>query len=210
MKAVSYIRVSTRRQGKSGLGIEAQRARIADFINSQGGELLAEYVDVNSGAKNDRDALQLAIAHAKRENATLVIAKLDRISRNVSFIAHLMERGIDFKIAEMGNATAFQIHVYAALAEEERRMIRERTKAALTAAKRRGVKLGRYGKVLAKQNKQAADAFAQEIQDRLISLRSKGLSFGAIAKELNQQGVMSFTGGRWYGTTVQRAYERVR
>lgn len=209
VKAISYLRVSTRTQGKSGLGLEAQRAKIADFVSSQGGTLFAEYIDVASGSRDGRNALLQAIAHAKQVNGTLVIAKLDRISRSVSFIARLMESGVNFKIADMADATSFQIHIYAALAEEERRLIRERTKAALAAAKKRGVELGRNGKALAKKNRQAAVGFAEEIRDHLISLRSEGLSFSNIANELNYRGIRSFRGGRWYGSTVQKAYERV-
>lgn len=209
MKAVAYIRVSTKRQGKSGLGLEAQRDKIAEFVKKQKAQLVAEYVDIESGTKNSRDALQKAIAHTKKVNGTLVIAKLDRISRRVSFIAGLMESGINFKIAEMSDATEFQIHIYAALAQEERRLISERTKAALAATKARGTKLGRNGKNLAKENKQKARRFANAIKGDLLSLRSDGLSFAAMASELNSKGIKSYTGGAWYGASVQKAYERV-
>jgi DNA invertase Pin-like site-specific DNA recombinase len=209
MKAVSYMRVSTKSQSKSGLGLEAQKERIADFIKKQGGKLIAEYLDVESGTVNHRNALKQAIAHTKKIKGTLVIAKLDRISRRVSFIAGLMESGVNFKVAEMPEATSFQLHIYAALAQEERRLISERTKAALGAAKARGVKLGKYGKTLAKKNKQAARGFSKKIKKDLISFRSEGLSYAAIADELNAKGLTSFNGGKWYGATVQRAYERI-
>lgn len=209
MKAVGYLRVSTKNQGKSGLGIEAQREKINQFICSCAGELVAEYVDVESGSRNERDALQQAIAHTKKINGTLVIAKLDRISRRVSFIAGLMESGINFKVAEMSDATEFQLHIYAALAQEERRLISERTKAALASAKARGVKLGRNGKTLAKQNKQEAKKFAGTIKDHLLVLRGQGLSFRKMAEALNDQEIRSYNGGLWYAATVQRAYERI-
>lgn len=208
MKIVAYMRVSTKNQGKSGLGLEAQRGKIAEFVIAHDGELIAKYIDVESGSKNERMELQKAIAHTKRVKGTLVIAKLDRISRRVSFIANLMESGISFKVAEMGDATEFQLHIYAALAQEERRLISERTKAALVAAKARGVELGKNGKVLAKKNKRTATKFAETIKDNLLSLRSQGLSFNAIAIELNNQEIQSYAGKKWYGASAQRAYLR--
>jgi DNA invertase Pin-like site-specific DNA recombinase len=209
MKVITYLRVSTKNQGKSGLGLEAQRERINCFLETYDGELLAEYVDIESGSKNERKELQKAITHAKKIKGTLVIAKLDRISRRVSFIANLMESGIDFKVADMGNANSFQLHIYAALAQEERRLISERTKSALQAAKARGVKLGENGKVLAKHNKQVATRFANSIKEHLNALRSQGLSFRAIAIELNKQNIQSYAGKEWYGSSVRRAYNRL-
>ncbi len=209
MKTVSYLRVSTKNQGKSGLGLEAQRERINLFVKTYDGDLVAEYVDIESGSKNERVELQKAIAHAKKIKGTLVIAKLDRISRRVSFIANLMESGIDFKFADMGNANSFQLHIYAALAQEERRLISERTKSALQAAKARGVKLGENGKVLAKHNRHVATCFAEGLKEHLYMLRSKGLSYRAIAIELNKQNIQSYAGKKWYGSSVRRAYNRL-
>ena len=209
MKIIAYMRVSTKSQGKSGLGLDAQKEKIKSFAEAHDGELIAEYVDVESGFKNERDELQKAIAHAKKIKATLVIAKLDRISRRVSFIANLMESGISFKVAEMSDATEFQLHIYAALAQEERRLISERTKAALKVAKAKGVVLGKNGKVLAEKNKRIATDFAETIKNHLLSLRSEGLSFRAIAMELNNQEIQSYAGGKWYGASVQRAYDRL-
>ena len=209
MRAIAYMRVSTKSQELSGLGLEAQKERIQRFLNDCGGTLEAEYVDVQSGAKDDREALLQAIAHVRRINGTLVIAKLDRISRRVSFIASLMETGINFKVAEMADASEFQLHLYAALAQEERRLISERTKAALKAAKERGVALGQHGKVQAKVNRQISVQFAEGIKDLLLELRSQGLSFRKIAQELNSKGIQSFQGGVWHGMSVQRAYLRI-
>lgn len=209
MLAVAYVRVSTKNQGKSGLGLDAQRTLIQRFLDDRDGTLVAEYVDVESGTRNDRDALQQAINHVRRINGTLVIAKLDRISRRVSFVAGLMESGINFKVAEMADATEFQLHIYAALAQEERRLISERTKAALSAARSRGTELGKNGKILAENNRRTAAQFAEKIKEQLLELRSCGLSFKQIAQELNDRGIRSFTGGEWYGMTVQRAYQRV-
>jgi DNA invertase Pin-like site-specific DNA recombinase len=209
MQAVAYMRVSTKTQGKSGLGLEAQRERIGRFLSAYDATMVAEYVDVASGSKDDRNALNQAIAHVKKVNGTLVIAKLDRISRRVSFIASLMESGINFKVAEMGDATEFQLHIYAALAQEERRLISERTKAALASAKIRGVALGVNGARLAKINKQSADDFARLHQDKILELRQCGLSFKDIADDFNGRNVTSFSGGQWYATSVQRTYNRI-
>jgi DNA invertase Pin-like site-specific DNA recombinase len=206
-KAVSYLRVSTDKQGKSGLGLEAQRERIGRFLNDKGAELLTEFVEVDSGSNDFRVGLKNAIAYAKKTDATLVIAKLDRVSRRVSFISALMESGVKFAVADLPNANAFQLHIYAALAQEERRLISERTKAALAAAKRRGTVLGKNGKILAKKSKAAAISFARSVKD-FLELRNSGLSFNAIAKKLNEQGIASATGGKWHGTTVKRAFQR--
>jgi DNA invertase Pin-like site-specific DNA recombinase len=137
---VSYLRVSTTRQGESGLGIEAQRAAVARHV--AGGCLLAEYLEVESGSKNVRPQLLAALAHAQATGATLIIAKLDRLARNVHFISGLMEAGIDFIAADLPSANRLTINVLAAVAEHEREMISARTKAALAAAKARGVRLG--------------------------------------------------------------------
>ncbi|MGY3427863.1 DNA invertase Pin-like site-specific DNA recombinase [Bradyrhizobium sp. F1.13.4] len=145
---IAYFRVSTERQGKSGLGLAAQRRKISDFVGGAG-KLIAEFCDVQSGKDDSRVELQRAIQLAKRENAKIVIARLDRFSRRVSFIANILEQGIGLVCAEMPNATDFQLHIFAALAQEERRLISERTKAALAEAKRRGVILGANGKNLA-------------------------------------------------------------
>lgn len=209
MKAIAYMRVSTKAQGKSGLGLEAQKERIERFIREMSGEFVAEYVDVVSGTKDGREQLKKAMAHVKKIDGTLIIAKLDRISRKVSFIASLMESGVRFAVAEMPNATAFQLHIYAALAEEERRLISERTKAALNAAKIRGVQLGQNGKSLAARNKQRADAFAKANSENIRNLYTDGNSYNKIAKILNDSNALSFTGGLWHAITVQRILKRL-
>lgn len=209
MKAISYIRVSTKSQGRSGLGLEAQRELIDRFLSSEDGELIQEYVECVSGAKNDRKILNEAILHAKRIGGVLVIAKLDRISRSVSFISSLLESGINFRIAEMPTATHFQIHIYAALAAEERRMISERTKAALKAARARGTVLGSYSAVLSVENRQRATEFANHVKEEILSYRSKGFSYRKIADALNECGITSFEGKGWYPATVLRAHRRL-
>src|SRR3954452_20134886 len=162
-KFIAYFRVSTQRQGKSGLGLAAQHRKISDFV-SGAGTLIAEYCDIQSGKDDSRLELQRAIQLAKRENAKIVIARLDRFSRRVSFIAGILEQGIGLVCAEMPHASDFQLHIFAALAQEERRLISERTKAALAEAKRRGAILGANGKQLAVKNRETADGFAASLR----------------------------------------------
>jgi DNA invertase Pin-like site-specific DNA recombinase len=139
---VSYLRVSTERQGKSGLGIDAQRQAIADYLNGSHWTLAAEFVETESGKHADRPQLQAALAACRKHKARLIIAKLDRLSRNVAFVATMMDSTVEFLACDFPQANRLTLHILAAVAEHERRMISERTKAALAAAKRRGVKLG--------------------------------------------------------------------
>jgi DNA invertase Pin-like site-specific DNA recombinase len=200
-KFIAYFRVSTERQGKSGLGLAAQRRKTLEFVASTG-SLLAEFCDVQSGRDDSRVELQKAIQLAKRENAKIVIARLDRFSRRVSFIAGILEQGIGLVCAEMPHASDFQLHIFAALAQEERRLISERTKAALAEAKRRGVILGANGKNLAAKNRKAADEFAATLQTKLDA-DLMGRSYSEIARQLNNAGVMTSTGKRFYPQTVK-------
>ncbi len=142
MQIISYLRVSTAKQGASGLGLEAQRAAVAAFTTSGGHTLVAEYVEVESGAKAARAQLAAALTSCRLHRATLVIAKLDRLARNVSFIANLMDGGVEFVACDMPHANRLTLHLLAAIAEHEREMISQRTKAALQAAKVRGLTLG--------------------------------------------------------------------
>ena len=139
---VAYYRVSTDHQGIDGNGILAQRKAVEDYLNGGKWKLVAEFTEVESGKRNDRPELERALAACKKHRAKLIIAKLDRLSRNVHFISGLMERKIDFVACDMPSANAFMINIYAAVAQEERRMISERTKAGLRAARERGVVLG--------------------------------------------------------------------
>src|SRR4051812_41758138 len=141
-KFVAYYRVSTTRQGQSGLGLEAQRKAVTDFLDGGHWQLVAEAVEVESGKRSDRPKLQEALRLCRLHGATLVIAKLDRLARNVAFISNLMESGVDFVAVDFPQANRLTVHILAAVAEHEREMIAQRTKAALAAAKARGVKLG--------------------------------------------------------------------
>src|SRR5882672_3202147 len=206
-KFIGYLRVSTEKQGLSGLGIEAQRKAIEDYLNGGRWELLAEYVEIESGKRSDRPELAKALAQSKATGATLVIAKLDRLSRNVAFISNLMESGVEFVAADMPMANRLTVHILAAVAEHEREMISQRTKAALAAAKVRGVELGRYGKtVLAPRNRSAAVKRARDLLPILAELEACGITTTrAIAQALNDRGVLTPAGKHWHQTSVVRA-----
>jgi DNA invertase Pin-like site-specific DNA recombinase len=205
---VTYFRVSTERQGTSGLGLEAQKNAVGLYIARTGGEVLAEFVEVESGRKSDRPQLAAAIAKAKKIGAVLLIAKLDRLARRVHFISGLMETGVQFRAADMPSADRFMLHVYAAMAEEEARRIGERTKAALQAAKARGVKLGTSCKILAAANQRQAAAHAEKIGPIIADLKESGQTIRDIAARLNSDNVPSYSGGTWHPTTVQRVWSR--
>lgn len=203
---VSYFRVSTAAQGKSGLGLAAQRTKIDDFIDT-GDEIVAEFVEVQSGKSDTRTELWRAIAHAKKHSAKILIAKLDRFSRKVSFIAGIMEQGIGLVVAEMPHATDFQLHIFAALAQEERRLISERTRNALAEAKRRGVELGRNGAVLGAVNRQRAIERATALMPIVTPLQKQHYSLSAIARHLNEQGIRPPRGKQFYAETVKNLIE---
>ena len=180
---VSYLRVSTDKQGRSGLGIEAQREAVARFLNGGTWTLLAELVETESGKNADRPQLRAAIAHCRKTGATLLIAKLDRLARNVAFISTLMEQGVPFVACDMPTATPFMLHIYAAMAEEEARAISQRTKLALAAAKARGKKLGGWRGGPARDTAMAtagtirrADDFAADVGPIARDMRHQGLS----------------------------------
>ena len=204
---VAYFRVSTEKQGKSGLGLAAQHSLVERFL-SNGAEVVAEYVEVQSGKNDERIELWRAINHAKRSDAKLLIAKLDRFSRKVSFIASIMEQGIGLVVAEMPNATDFQLHIFAALAQEERRLISERTRSALAEAKKRGVVLGKNGKVLAERNRKAADERAEALRPFIIPMVEQGLSLSEIARRLNGLGILSTRGGKFYAQQIKLILQR--
>lgn len=219
-RCIAYYRVSTAKQGRSGLGLEAQEAAINAYVAQTGSKLLAPpYREVESGKKNDRPELAKAIAHAKRSRATLVIAKLDRLSRNVAFMANLMESSVDFVACDNPNANRLTVHILAAVAEDEAQRISQRTKAALTAAKARGTKLGRNnltregtlrgsaaGVVAIRAAKANAYAFVGPIIEDLRA-KNPGMSLRAIAKELNELGETTRMGNEWTAVQVMRVLQ---
>ena len=215
-KFVSYLRVSTRKQGDSGLGLEAQRAAVAAYLNGGEWSLVAEFVEVESGKKSDRQRPQLdaALALCKRQKATLVIAKLDRLSRDVEFLFKLRNGSVEVRAVDMPNAGTLEFGIRAVFAQHEREEISRRTKAALAAAKARGVKLGVTGPanlapVLAERQRDA-DQYARKVRSVLLGLKARGLSQRAIAAELNALGIAPPRGGEWHLVTVQRVMARLR
>jgi len=215
---VSYLRVSTDRQGKSGLGLEAQRKAVADHVAGKG-EIAAEYVEIESGKKNDRPQLARALAEAKRIGAVLLIAKLDRLARNVAFIANLLEAGVEIAAADMPEANRFLLHVMAAVAEHEAQAISDRTRVALAAAKARGVALGwampgRAGEQRnaarkgAERNAHKADQYAGNVLPVIRQIAARGASLRQIADELNTRGIKTARGGLWYAATVRNILAR--
>ena len=216
-KFVSYLRVSTDKQGATGLGIEAQLKAVEDYLNGGRWTLVQEYLEVESGKRSDRPQLLAALAHAKAIDATLVIAKLDRLSRNVAFISNLMESGVEFVAADMPMANRLTVHVLAAVAEHEREMISQRTKAALAAAKALGnpngarALVGRRGgaKGIARL-KAKADAYAANILPVIEAIRAENkTSMNAIADELNKRGILTPNGGQWWATSVRNLLNRI-
>jgi DNA invertase Pin-like site-specific DNA recombinase len=201
-KYVAYYRVSTQKQGKSGLGLDVQKDKVHGFLGPSD-TLIKEFVEVETGSRNARVELEKAIRLCKQEDASLLIHKLDRFSRRVSFISSMMEQGIRLTIVDMPNATDFQLHIFAALSQEERRLISERTKSALQKAKERGVELGKNGKILAERRKQESRIFAQSHRSIILELKSKGLGFSGIARHLNSNGYKGFKGGLFYPSTVR-------
>lgn len=212
-KFVAYYRVSTDRQGRSGLGLEAQREAVQRFLSAGGWPPLAEYTEVETGkganALDKRPQLKAALDFARKHKATLVIAKLDRLARNVHFISGLIEQRVPIVAADMPDADITMLQIYAVMAEREARVIGERTRVALAAAKARGTVLGANGKKLAVKNRAEAVERLAPIADRLRALKASGLSVRAIAATLNDAGVKSPAGGAWHVSNVHRALTRI-
>jgi DNA invertase Pin-like site-specific DNA recombinase len=221
-RVIAYLRVSTQRQQRSGLGIEAQRAAIERFAAAESLAISAEFVEFESGKGADaldrRPQLSAALAAAKAAKCSVAVAKLDRLSRDVAFIAGLMAQRVPFMVADLGrDADPFMLHLYAALAEKERRLIAERTKAALAAKKATGTRLGnprnldqagfRGRAALARR----ADEFASGLIPVLQTIRASGArSLAAIAMELNRRGIRSARGGSWHRSSVGNLLLRAR
>jgi DNA invertase Pin-like site-specific DNA recombinase len=208
-RIISYLRVSTSKRGRSGLGLEAQRAACARLAEGEGIEIAAEFVEVETGKGADalerRPQLAAALELARKFKCAVVVAKLDRLSRDVHFISGLMSRKVPFIVAELPGADPFLLHIYAALAEQERRMISARTRAAMAAAKARGVQFG--SPTIAAANRQKADQRAESLRDTLEPI--KHLSTRRIAAVLNERGVETSRGGKWQSMTVARLLDRL-
>lgn len=213
----AYYRVSTEKQGASQLGLEAQRDAVQRYLSSSGvqGKLVGEFVEIESGRKSDRPKLAEALRECKRRKAMLVIAKLDRLSRNVHFISGLLESGVDFIATDNPHANRFQIHLLAAFAEYERDLISKRTKEALARAKARGVKLGApdqqaLSKAGAEALKLSAREHAANLKPVIDGLQAQGISgLKALAEALNERRVATPRGGRWHPSSVSRVLARL-
>lgn len=205
---ISYVRVSTEKQGASGLGLEAQRDAIKRHI---GGEpLLAEYQEIESGKRSDRPQLRAAIAHCKKAKAKLIIAKLDRLTRNLHFVSGLMESGVDFVAADNPHATRLTIHILVAVAENEREMISKRTKDALAAKKARGAVLGnpRWQESIGKATAKATAApIPPRIVKMILDMRAEGQALRKIADELNALNITTSRQKPWHPQTISRVLE---
>jgi DNA invertase Pin-like site-specific DNA recombinase len=218
--AVAYYRVSTQRQGRSGLGIEAQRAAVARFAEAEGIAIIQEFTEIETGKGADaldrRPQMTAALALARQAKCPVVVAKLDRLSRDVAFIAGLMVQRMPFIVAELGaDADPFMLHLYAALAEKERRLISERTKAALASRKTTGIKLGNptnTAEAAAKGRKISVDEanrFAQTVLPIIASIRRSGItSLRGLAIALNNRGVRTARNGRWQVSNVRNLLSR--
>src|SRR5215208_814402 len=221
-RAVAYYRVSTRQQQRSGLGIEAQRAAVERFAEAEKIQIIAEYVEAETGKGADaldrRPQLAAALAAAKAAKCCVLVSKLDRLSRDVAFVAGLMAQRVQFIVAELGrDADPFMLHLYAALAEKERRLISERTKAALAIRKASGTKLGNpsnfreAGEVGRSSLIATADEHARSMLPLLRSLRAEGaITIGAITRSLNERKVPTARGSRWHVSSVANLLARAQ
>jgi len=220
-KFVAYLRVSTAKQGRSGLGLEAQREAVRQFVAGRGGKIIApEFVEVETGKRNDRPELDKALKRSRLTGATLVVAKLDRLSRNAAFLMTLRDSGVDFVAADLPEANTMTVGVMAVVAQHEREAISHRTKAALAAAKARGKMLGGFRagapNIGSYQRKgveaacQRALQAAEERREAIEELQRERLSLNAMAARLNTDSVRASRGGRWTATAVRRIIERLK
>jgi DNA invertase Pin-like site-specific DNA recombinase len=219
-QAIAYYRVSTARQGRSGLGIEAQRAAVLRFAEAEGINLAGEHTEIETGKGADalerRPQLAAALAEARRAKCPVLVAKLDRLSRDVHFISGLMSHRVPFIVAELGaDADPFMLHLFAALAEKERALISTRTRAALAVKKAQGVKLGNPHNIneAAEKGREAqrtaADQFAANVLPVIESIKATGAtSLEVIANALNARGIHTARGGQWHSTTVRNLLAR--
>ncbi|GAB3226435.1 recombinase family protein [Spirosoma arcticum] len=211
--AIAYYRVSTDQQGKSGLGLEAQQEAVRLFAEREGYQVATHYTEIESGKKNKRPELLAALDQCRKKKATLIIAKLDRLGRNVAFIANLMESRVQFKAVDNPHADELMIHLLAAFAQHERKQISTRTKDALQAAIRRGKQLGKHGKeVLSQQNSEAADEFAERMRPIIDTIQQQGMTtIRAICEELNRAKIPTYRNDSqgWHLRTVHALLKRI-
>lgn len=218
-KFIAYYRVSTARQGRSGLGLDAQRQAVRDYLNGGSWQLTEEFTEIESGKRSDRPQLEAALSACRVHKATLVIAKLDRLARNVAFVSALMEAGVDFVAVDFPQANKLTIHILAAVAEHEAQAISQRTKAALAAAKARGTVLGGFrGRVATDadralgraSNTAKARSYASDLGETIRTLQGQGIkSLGALAVALNGKGIPARRGGTWSAVQVQRVLQHL-
>lgn len=211
---VAYFRVSTKRQGADGLGIAAQKALVARFVEQSGGEVINAYTEVESGKRADnRPQLAAALREAKKEGATLLVGKLDRLGRNLAFIASLMEADTPFLACDFPSADRLMLHMLAAFAEHERVVISQRVTAALAQAKLRGVKLGKTINTINAKGRaaqaSAAQARAEQLGSIITPMRENGATLAHIAETLTNQGIKTARGGRWSAATVRATLARL-
>lgn len=206
-KYVAYYRVSTDRQGQSGLGLEAQRAAVMSYLNGGKWDLISEHTEVLSGKRDDRPELKKALDLCKRAGATLIVAKMDRLGRRASFVLNMLDNsGVNFVFVEMPHASTLEIGIRAVVAQEEGRVISARTKAAIAISREnRGVKWGTFGKELARRNKAAAQENAHSLAPTVAEIRAAGhTTVRAITEQLNARGIPSPRGARWHIPAVHR------
>ncbi len=204
-KFIAYYRVSTKKQEISGAGLQAQKHSVDKYLSSEypESEILSEFVEIESGKRNNRPKLEEALRICKRHGATLIIAKLDRLARNVFFVSKLIENKIDFIAVDNPHATKTMIQMLAVFAEYERDMISQRIKDALAQKKAQGVKLGITGKIRAKENKAKAVEFANSLKPIFQELKEQGITAShKIAEELNNRKIPTARAGKWHAQTV--------
>lgn len=221
-RVVAYYRVSTEAQGRSGLGLEAQQQAVRSLCEGRGWQVIAEHKEIESGKRADRPALAEALRHAKVTGAVLVVAKLDRLSRSVSFLSALQDSGASFIAADMPEANELTVHIMAAVAQAERKAIGKRTQEALAAAKARGMKLGNPNGAAAlrragkgntdalKVIREGADGYAQELAPIIADIRTNlGTSLPVVARALNERHIQTRRGGQWHASSVRNLLARL-
>lgn len=217
MKFVAYMRVSTKQQGASGLGLEAQEKMIGDYVARIGGNIIGSFTEVESGKRNDRPELRKALALARKSKAVLIVAKLDRLARNVAFVSNLLETpGVEFRAADFPDANRMMLQLLSIFAEYEREMISKRTRDALAARKARGFALGQPGNLLRGTspaptiNRAKAQAEAERMRPIIAQLKQEGFTaVRNLCQELNRRGYVTPRGMAWHPTSVVRLLARL-